>query len=91
MNYKKLTLLEIRQVMQDPNWLDKLTDDEAFDLIQRRNELMEEPISTEAFKEFDRLNTYNVDYRTNDDNLLFKAEGNYNIDIRYNTKFDINN
>lgn len=63
MNYKILTKEEIDILMQSGDWLDKLTDDEAFDLMQRYNELNDNPLETSVFNEFDRLNKYNIDYK----------------------------
>lgn len=78
MNYKNLTLNEIKDILSEK--LDTLTDEEAFDLMQRYNELTDIPMETSAFNNFDRLLKYNVDCRTKgDSDIVYPGMDNWKL------------
>jgi len=62
MNYKAVTLEQIEKLNLLSN-LDNLSDDDAFDLMQRYKELTEYQMESDSFEEFKSLPHY--DYKQN--------------------------
>ena len=58
-NYKNLTLEDVESILSTPNIFDTISDDDAFNLMQRHRELTENKLNNPQFQNLDER--YNGD------------------------------
>lgn len=79
MNYKTLTLQEIQKLYPLHKTLDTLSDDDAFDLMQRYNELMGAPKLTDMYSNLEIDNGFLITEIEEDNQTDNQTD--YNTDI----------
>jgi len=52
-NYKNLTLEDVEAILSTPDIFETISDDDAFDLMQRHRELTEDKLSNPQFQDLE--------------------------------------